>query len=305
MEKSKTPLHIVTCDEGPPLTQAQQDSLQAGLGDEYLVSGVTAEAFLENPPADGIVWPYYRGIPSTQNDVLLLVDDTKLTVINNYQVQPNWSDKLSSHEHAEKHDVPTLYTVGLSEVSDIDHLDIEYPMVLKGYPSGRGADVHLCEDQQQAVKVFASLREKGLGVLAQEYIAESRGTDLRVLIAHGKVALCLKRRGAEGSFLSNVSQGGRYEKYELSDADEAVIRSVIDNFPVDVAGVDFLFSDRGLLFNEINLAPGWSGEAEAIVPYLVELVRVKNLVRQVLTSGPRTVLPVFFDKTVDPVPVAA
>lgn len=286
MDRSKnTDLYIITSDESPPLTDAQKKSLQNELGTSFEVKHLTVNEVIEAHPTKGILWPYFRGIPSTKNDILSVLskdEGQSLSIINNYETSPDVSNKRENHLVAERNGIPTPKSQGVDSDQDIEKLPFNYPLVIKGYPSGRGEDVFLCENFEDARNAYKSIKKKGLNAIGQEYIEESRGMDLRVLVVNRKIALCLKRKGSPGSFLSNVSQGGSYEKYELSEEDKKTINAVIESFPLDVAGIDFLFSDKGLLFNEINLSPGWSGTAEAIVPFLVELIEAKKKVLDVL-----------------------
>jgi hypothetical protein len=237
-----------------------------------------------------VVWPYYRAQPSGTDehpDVFSVMDGfPEDSVMNDVRKEGvRLGDKGFDYQRAEEHGIPIPETVLLENAERMDEgFNFSYPIVIKGYPSGRGLDVHLCDSLEEAKAAYESCTAKGLDVVAQEYVEHSHGRDLRVLVAGGEIVLMLGREGAPGEFKSNVSGGGKYiENPQLSDADMAVIQSVIDAFPIDVAGIDFLYTkDGGLVFNEINSAPGWSGLAKGMADALAVLIRQRFKLLNVL-----------------------
>jgi ribosomal protein S6--L-glutamate ligase len=230
---------------------------------------------MDSPPEeDGVIWPYFRGIPPEHEDVLSTINRGDFSIINDYNSGThNLSDKWANYEQAKEVGIPIPTSFKIEDSSELENLELDFPIVVKGYPSGRGEDVHLCQTLEEAQVAYKSCESKGLEVVAQEYIEESHGRDLRVLVVDGEIACVLGRRGAEGEFLSNVSNGGAYFDYELKGKEKEAVEQAIRQFPVDVAGFDFLYSERGLLFCEINLAPGWTGKATAMLSLLVKLIK--------------------------------
>ena len=55
-----------------------------------------------------------------------------------------------------------------------------------------------------------------------EYIEESKGTDLRVIVVDGKVVSAMKRQSKEGDFRSNLHRGGSSAKINLSYEEENI-----------------------------------------------------------------------------------
>ncbi|MBT7483300.1 hypothetical protein HN680_00860 [Candidatus Peregrinibacteria bacterium] len=280
---------------GPP-TLPYVESLQKALdrtasGEDPCVEVIALEiaefiALLEQLPEASqealqncVVWPYYRSRPDEENhDVFSNLPDSfpEGSVINDAR-NPNASlgDKWRDYQLAEKGGIPIPETVEISDISEIDDgFSFDYPIVIKGHPSGRGIDVHLCETATEAKQAFQSCIQKGLKVVAQEYIETSHGRDLRILVVDGKIVLTLGREAAPGKFHSNVSGGGQYiENPILNEEDLGIIQKVIDTFPVDVGGIDFLYGPDGLVFTEINWAPGWSGLAEGLTDFLANLIQ--------------------------------
>jgi glutathione synthase/RimK-type ligase-like ATP-grasp enzyme len=273
-------LYFVGSEAGPPLQDNYVETLQAELSRimaNVRVEAISAVDFIAlSSPESGVIWPYFRGAPLEGEDVLGCedLDLSRFGIINDYRHGLEaLGNKWTIYERAKAAHLPVPQSFHIRDVNDFELMDLSYPIVVKGYPSGRGADVHLCRSFEEASAAFSGCKDKGLGVIAQEYIAESRGKDLRVLVVDGEIAFVGGRQGPEGAFLSNISRGGSYVEYSLSLDERAVVEAAIKAFPLDIGGFDFLFSDSGLLFCEINLAPGWTGAAVDMVPLLAHLIK--------------------------------
>ena len=93
----------------------------------------------------------------------------------------------------------------------------------------------------------------------QEYIEESNGTDLRVIVVNGKIASAMKRQSKEGDFRSNLHRGGSSVKINLTDEEENIALRAARAMKLGVCGIDILQSSRGPLVLEINSSPGLEG----------------------------------------------
>jgi ribosomal protein S6--L-glutamate ligase len=102
---------------------------------------------------------------------------------------------------------------------------------------------------------------QGLGqeIVLQEFVAESRGRDIRALVVGDRVVGAMRRRAKRGEFRSNLHRGGRGRPVELEAAYvEAALRatSVVG---LEVAGVDLLETKDGPTLLEVNSSPGFEG----------------------------------------------
>jgi len=208
--------------------------------------------------SDSVVWCYFRGTPSTAEDVLNRLENSDIKIINDYR-KSDISNKWMNYELCRVNGLGIPRTYEVPANGDVTPLTsgLPYPIVVKGYPSGQGRDVMLCSTPSDANEASRSMQLKGLKVLAQEYIAESHGFDLRVLFVANSISASIRRQAANGDFRANISQGGSFQPYELSAEEEGYVRKVRLLFGIEICGFDFLFSKRGLLFNEINAAPLW------------------------------------------------
>jgi len=109
------------------------------------------------------------------------------------------------------------------------------------------------------LSTIETLNATGIKFLLQEYIAESKGTDLRIIVVDGVVVAAMKRQSKEGDFRSNLHRGGSSEKITLTHEEEIVALRAAKALRLGVCGVDILQSNRGPLVLEVNSTPGLEG----------------------------------------------
>ena len=109
------------------------------------------------------------------------------------------------------------------------------------------------------MEVFNSnLKIKGL--IFQRFLPNAE--DLRVVVLGGKIVGAMKRIATPGNFLSNYSQGGMVEKYDI-DKDKIakkIALSVAKLFRLDYCGVDLMKNEKGeWVVLEVNRACQFEG----------------------------------------------
>jgi ribosomal protein S6--L-glutamate ligase len=133
------------------------------------------------------------------------------------------------------------------------------PLVVKLLEGTQGIGVVLTETQKAAesvIEAFKGLKEQ---ILVQEFIAESKGADIRCLVVGDKVVAAMKRQGAEGEFRSNIHRGGKASLIRLTPEERATAVRSARIMGLNVAGVDILQSKRGPIVMEVNSSPGLKG----------------------------------------------
>ena len=142
---------------------------------------------------------------------------------------------------------------------------IGLPCVIKVVTGSHGAGVYLCETLKQFLdlqELIASLDSKN-SMIIQEYVKESAGRDLRVIVVGGKVIGAMERSSTDGNFRANVSRGGVAKTYAIDDEMEMLALQVARVLDLDICGVDLLFSDDGYRICEANSSPGFKGFEKA------------------------------------------
>lgn len=89
------------------------------------------------------------------------------------------------------------------------------------------------------------------GVVAQRYVEEAAGSDMRLWVIGGRVAASVRRIGC-GDFRSNYSLGGRIEPCTPTDRQMSLATLAAKVLGLEFAGVDIMESAAGPLVCEVN-----------------------------------------------------
>jgi ribosomal protein S6--L-glutamate ligase len=138
-----------------------------------------------------------------------------------------------------------------------------YPFILKKLKGTQGNAVHLINDADKAHRKLGKYIRKHHPFLIQEYIKESKGSDLRCFVVGDKVVAAMKRTAAKGDFRANIHAGGHGEKIELTVAEREMAVKAAHILKLGVAGVDILQSVSGPKLLEVNSSPGLQGIEKA------------------------------------------
>lgn len=171
-------------------------------------------------------------------------------------------DKLRSLQILARAGVGLPKTVFTNYTKDVNHV-IESvggaPLVLKLLEGTQGLGVVLAETHNAAHSVIEAFNGLKARVIAQQFIKESGGADIRAFVVDGVVVGAMKRQGKEGEFRSNLHRGGTASIIELSDEEESTALKACKAMGLGIAGVDMLQSSKGPLVLEVNSSPGLEG----------------------------------------------
>ncbi|GAC1378292.1 MAG: 30S ribosomal protein S6--L-glutamate ligase [Hymenobacter sp.] len=137
------------------------------------------------------------------------------------------------------------------------------PVIIKLLEGTQGLGVVLAESAKAAQSVIEAFHNLKARIIVQEFIAESKGADLRAFVVDGEVVGAMKRQGKEGEFRSNLHRGGIGTLVKLSRAEKAAALLAAKALGLAIAGVDMLQSKRGPLVLEVNSSPGLEGIEKA------------------------------------------
>ena len=186
-------------------------------------------------------------------------------------------DKLRSLQILARAGVGLPKTVFTNYAKDVDHV-IESvggaPLVLKLLEGTQGLGVVLAETHNAANSVIEAFNGLKARVIAQQFIKESGGADIRAFVVDGVVVGAMKRQGKEGEFRSNLHRGGSASLIELTDEEDTTAIKAAKAMGLGVAGVDMLQSSNGPLVLEVNSSPGLEGiEAATNKDIAKEIIR--------------------------------
>lgn len=133
------------------------------------------------------------------------------------------------------------------------------PVIIKLLEGTQGIGVILAETSKVAEAIVETLQSTRQNVLIQNFVKESKGSDVRAFVAGGKVIAAMRRRAQGEEFRSNVHRGGNVELVKLSDDYERTAIQAAQILGLRVAGVDMLEGGDGPKVMEVNSSPGLEG----------------------------------------------
>lgn len=171
-------------------------------------------------------------------------------------------DKLRSLQLLARAGVGLPKTSFTNYTKDAEHLVNSMggaPLILKLLEGTQGLGVVLAETKNAATSVIEAFNGIGARVIAQEFIKEAGGADIRAFVVDGKIVGAMKRQGKEGEFRSNLHRGGSASIIQLTDEEEHTALKATKAMGLGIAGVDMLQSTKGPLVLEVNSSPGLEG----------------------------------------------
>ena len=157
--------------------------------------------------------------------------------------------------------------------------ELKFPMIIKEGHGSFGMKVYLIEDETAFYEKVESLR--GVDFLFQEFIASSRGRDIRVNIVGGEIVASMYRH-SETDFRANITNGGKASPVELTETQKQLALDAANAVGAVFAGVDLLFgADEEPLVCEVNAAAHIRNilnvtgvnVADAMIAYILEDLR--------------------------------
>ena len=155
---------------------------------------------------------------------------------------------------------------------DLIHMVGGAPLVIKLLEGAQGKGVMLVDSHQSAVSIINAFKKMGANILVQEYIKESKGTDIRCFVVGNKVVAAMERKAKEGEFRANVHQGGSARKIRITKYEREMAIAAAKTMGLVVAGVDMVRSKNGPLILEINSSPGLEGIEKATGVDIAKLI---------------------------------
>jgi ribosomal protein S6--L-glutamate ligase len=137
------------------------------------------------------------------------------------------------------------------------------PVVIKLVEGTQGIGVVLAETLSSAKSMIEAFGSLNANILVQEFIAESKGEDIRSIVVGDRVVASILRRGAPGDFRSNLHRGGHAELIKISPAERKTVVKAAKALGLNVCGVDMLRASRGPVVLEVNSSPGLEGVEKA------------------------------------------
>ena len=160
-------------------------------------------------------------------------------IINNPTAIRNVSEKLYSYEF-KKYMPPTIFTSRDSDI--ISFIKQNKLSVMKPINGHGGNNIKLLKDRINKTFLNTYLKKHGY-VMCQKFLPGIKNGDKRVFIINGKVVGAFSRIPKKGSFLSNLSKGGRVGFSKPTIKEKRISNLIAKKLKKDgiyFAGIDFI-----------------------------------------------------------------
>lgn len=221
---------------------------------------------------------YYRGEEPPRYDIIIprigaSITSYGLAVVRHFEMMgvpclngavaiARSRDKLRAMQLLTKRDIDVPITVCARTPKDLD-LMLELvggtPVIVKLQQGTQGIGVMIAETRQAVSSLLETLWGMGQEIVVQQYIAESKGRDVRAFVVGGRVVASMRRSAKAGEFRSNLHRGGAGHRIHLDATYARAAVAATKVMGLEVAGVDMLESASGPKILEINSSPGLEG----------------------------------------------
>ncbi len=169
-------------------------------------------------------------------------------------------NKLHTYQKLLKAGIPVVKTVVFNSFTSLDWVieRIGFPMVVKVPDGSKGEGVcliHTVSELKNIRDLYCINSKKEL--LSQEFIATSKGRDVRITLCDGELVFGVIRDNSKGEdFRSNISVGGDGAYWEPDEEALRIAKESMHVMNMKLCGVDLLFGEQGYIVGEINSMPG-------------------------------------------------
>lgn len=187
-----------------------------------------------------------EGFYIPQRDFLIKWFEGQGAKVLNSKTYKLWSrlDKITQHFEFQMAGLPLIDTIVWGSNEKLIENTREFPLIIKKNLSSRGRDVFKVNNLSDIKEIFDN-DYNSREMLLQPFL--KLGEDLRIIVIGGEVIGAMKRTASEGKYLTNYSQGGSVENYDLEAHPEVreIAEKVAKHFELDYVGVDLMMSDEG------------------------------------------------------------
>ena len=195
------------------------------------------------------------------------LESNGVRVFNDSRSIETVKDKLHTQQLLAASDLPTPKTILYKDYADLELVErhLGFPVIVKTLAGTQGAGVCLVRDAEGLNDLFRFAQAAGVTspTILQQFIADSRGRDLRVIVVGGKPIACMERASSSPEeFKSNISQGGVGIAWEVDDQIGKLATETARLVGLEIAGIDLLFAGDSYSVCEANSSPGFKGMEE-------------------------------------------
>ena len=209
-------------------------------------------------------------------DLLNAMEEYGLKLINSRESLEIASDKFLTSIYLDRHNIPTPKTIICENPNDAleSFEELGRDIVIKPLYGSKGIGITRISDRGFAENVIYSIGQLNNIFYIQEFITHNK-RDIRVLVLGNKAIAGMYR--VSDNWKTNIHSGATMEPIELTDDIKNLAIKAAKITKTEIAGVDIVESEKGLLVLEVNSIPGFTALqkvcdtnlAEEIVSYFL------------------------------------
>jgi len=210
-------------------------------------------------------------------DLLSAIEEYGIKLINSRESLEIASDKFLTSIYLERYKIPTPKTIICENPNDAIEAfeELGGDIVLKPLYGSKGVGITRINDKGFAENVIFTLSQLNEIFYLQEFI-EHNNRDIRILVLGDKAIAGMYR--VSDNWKTNIHAGARMEPLELTEELKTLAIKAAKITKTEIAGVDIVESEKGLLVLEVNSIPGFTALqkvtdvnlAEEIVSYFLK-----------------------------------
>ena len=170
-----------------------------------------------------------------------------IPVFNNAFVSTICNHKMKTYQYMSAFGVQTMDTFWVRNAQAASGGAV-YPFVIKPVDGKGGNHVFLVRNKKEYDVAAANLENREC---VMQRVASDIGKDLRVYVIGKRIVMAMLRI-SEIDFRSNYCLGGNASVYELSGDERTSVEKIIGLFDFGLVGIDFVFHNGNIVFNEIE-----------------------------------------------------
>ena len=173
----------------------------------------------------------------TTSYILDIIKD-KVKIINNPTSIRNISEKLFSSKY-QKFMPPTIFTQNLDEIKKF--IKTYKKIILKPIHGYGGNDIRLLSKLN--LNLIKKFIKKHNYIMCQKFLPKINKGDKRVFIINGKIVGAISRIPKKGSYLSNLSKGGKAINITLTNTEKKISKILAKDLKKEnifFSGIDFI-----------------------------------------------------------------
>ncbi|HDL5730098.1 TPA: RimK family alpha-L-glutamate ligase, partial [Mannheimia haemolytica] len=213
------------------------------------------------PNYDGILPRFGTGSTEMGCSVLRHFEAKGIPVLNHSAAFALARDKWRTLQKLAKHNLPVPNTNFAGHLVSVKSQlnQFAFPLISKVLNGSQGNGVMLFEGKNNAEAVLATFRQVNEPYLCQQFVGDAKGQDIRAFVIGNEVVAAMSRTSVTGDFRANIHQGGTAQPIELTQMERALAIKATKTIGLDIAGVDFLRTEKGVVILEVNASPGFEG----------------------------------------------